>query len=79
MIYGKEDGLTDHIDLATPLNSSQGFKIKGAYTSANLTISMSCAGDMNNDGFGNIILSSWTARYESRTDARELKKLIFCI
>ena len=58
VIYGKAGSFADmnNLDLHTGLNGSNGLRIVGAGEDANVT-QVSGAGDVNNDGFDDLILS----------------------
>ncbi len=54
VIFGKKDGFTD-IDLST-LNPTQGFKIIGTNTEDYAGYSVSAAGDVNGDGYPDLLI-----------------------
>ena len=57
LIYGKASGLTGTIDLAN-LSSSDGFKIAGLDANDESGRSVSAAGDINGDGFDDLIIGA---------------------
>ena len=63
VVFGKSARPSSNIDLgSTSLSTSQqGFKISGASASDYLGYSVSNAGDVNNDGFDDIIIGAWGA------------------
>ena len=67
IIYGRATGLTD-IDLAE-LNHTEGFKINGAASGDYSGTSVSAAGDVNGDGFGDVIIGADQASPLSRSRA----------
>ena len=56
MIFGKSTGFAD-IDLAT-LTAAQGFRIFGADAGDQSGFSVSSAGDVNGDGFDDLIVGA---------------------
>jgi len=61
VVFGKAGGFAGELDLSlngTTVNGSSGFKISGAAVGDNLGWGLSRAGDMNGDGFSDIIVSS---------------------
>lgn len=66
VIYGQKNGFS-HIDLKA-LTPSQGFKIMGASVGDSLGVSVSNAGDFNNDGIDDILIGAPNAD-PSRVDA----------
>ena len=67
VIYGKSSGFTPFIDL-TGLSDTDGFKIQGDTTKDYAGISVSSAGDINGDGFADIIVGA-TGNDSGGTDA----------
>ncbi|HEV2746147.1 MAG TPA: integrin alpha, partial [Allosphingosinicella sp.] len=57
VIFGKVDGFGT-IDLDTPLNGTNGFKIQGDVTGDSAGRSVSSAGDVNGDGFDDIMVGA---------------------
>lgn len=68
IIFGKVNGFSD-IDLYNGLTVAQGFKILGASSYDYSGSSVSRAGDINNDGFDDIIIGAWGADPYGRTYA----------
>jgi FG-GAP repeat len=60
VIYGKTGGYSTSVDLAS-LNNTQGFRINGAMAGDASGISVSSAGDINNDGIKDIIIGAFGA------------------
>ena len=71
MIFGKASGFAD-IDLAT-LTAAQGFRIFGADADDHSGFSVSSAGDVNGDGFDDLIIGALQADASgnAKTDAGE--------
>jgi hypothetical protein len=69
VIYGKENGITANIDLSTPLQLSQGFKVTGGASGDYVGYSVSNAGDFNHDGIADIIIGAIGVDPSGRTDA----------
>jgi hypothetical protein len=67
VIYGKSIGFSN-MDLAN-LNSTQGFAIYGASAGDLNGFAVSSAGDMNGDGYGDIVIGAREADPYSRNDA----------
>jgi len=57
VVFGKASGWSPNFDL-TQLNGSNGFTIKGINSSTRLGFSVSNAGDVNGDGFSDLIVGS---------------------
>ena len=67
MIFGKASGFAD-IDLAT-LTAAQGFRIFGADAGDYSGCSVSSAGDVNGDGFDDLIVGApWRRRGRQRQE-----------
>ena len=60
VIYGKTGGYYTSVDLAS-LNNTQGFRINGAMAGDASGISVSSAGEINNDGIKDIIIGAFGA------------------
>ncbi len=60
VIFGKASGFAASINLST-LNGSNGFKLDGVAAGDDNGRSVSSAGDVNGDGFADIVVSSWRA------------------
>ena len=67
VIYGKASGFVD-IDLAS-LSSAEGFKIIGASSNDYSGFSVSRAGDLNKDGYADIIIGVYCSNVNSKQDA----------
>jgi hypothetical protein len=59
VVFGRQQGFPAAFDLAT-LDGTNGFRLVGIHSEDNCGFSVSAAGDMNGDGFGDIIVG---ARY----------------
>ena len=72
MIFGHASGFAD-IDLAAPLTAAQGFRIFGADAGDQSGCSVSSAGDVNGDGFDDLIVGArgGDASGNARTNAGE--------
>ena len=57
VIFGNAGGFSADLDLST-LNGTNGFKMSGAAAGERLGSSVSSAGDINGDGFGDLIIGS---------------------
>ena len=57
VIFGKQGGYSEEIDLSNPLDISQGFQIFGA-TSESIGDTISIAGDVNGDGITDIMIGT---------------------
>ena len=68
VIYGKDGGYKAPIDLAN-LSCYQGFRIGGAAANDQAGISVSSAGDINNDGINDLIIGAFTASPYGRASA----------
>ncbi|HQS45825.1 MAG TPA: Ig-like domain-containing protein, partial [Xanthobacteraceae bacterium] len=66
VVFGKADG-PGNIDLAA-LNRSQGFKINGAQPGDQSGYAVSAAGDVNGDGFADVIVGAYGADTVGKTD-----------
>jgi VCBS repeat-containing protein len=57
VVFGKASGFTASIDLSS-LNGSNGFRLDGVSAGDNSGISVSGAGDINNDGYDDLIIGA---------------------
>ena len=57
VVFGKASGFAPSVDLAT-LNGSDGFRITGVAEDDKSGTAVSAAGDVNNDGFADILISA---------------------
>jgi hypothetical protein len=57
VVFGKASGFAPNLNLAT-LNASDGFKLSGVAAGDALGISVSAAGDMNGDGFDDLVVGA---------------------
>ncbi|MES2264890.1 MAG: Ig-like domain-containing protein [Pseudomonadota bacterium] len=57
VVFGKASGFTSTLDLST-LNGTTGFRLDGAATSDNAGNSVSAAGDINGDGYADLIVGA---------------------
>jgi hypothetical protein len=60
VVFGKASGFTANVNLST-LNGSNGFQLSGVASSDSLGISVSGAGDVNGDGFDDLIIGAYEA------------------
>ena len=60
VVFGQASGWTSSLALST-LDGSTGFRIDGAAASDQAGASVSAAGDVNGDGFGDLIIGAWAA------------------
>ncbi len=58
VIFGSAAGFSASINV-TSLNGANGFKLEGVTAQDDTGISVSGAGDVNHDGFGDILIGSW--------------------
>ena len=56
VIFGKQGGYSEEIDLSNPLDISQGFQIFGGVTSESIGDTISIAGDVNGDNIIDIMI-----------------------
>jgi Ca2+-binding RTX toxin-like protein len=57
VVFGKEDGFSANLNLST-LNGTNGFQINGEVAYDNSGFSVSAAGDVNGDGFDDLIIGA---------------------
>jgi hypothetical protein len=63
VVFGKASGFAATLDLST-LNGANGFRLDGAATSDGSGVSVSEAGDVNGDGFSDLLVgTSWSSGY----------------
>ncbi len=67
VMFGKASGFTD-INLSS-LNSTRGFRVIGVAASDASGSSVASAGDVNGDGYSDIVIGAYLADPKSRTDA----------
>lgn len=60
VVFGKASGFTSSIDLSS-LNGSNGFRLDGASAGDAAGASVSAAGDVNGDGFDDLIVGAYSA------------------
>lgn len=70
VVFGKAAGWTASFDLST-LNGSNGFVLKGGSASDYSGYSVSSAGDINGDGYDDMIVGAFFADPDGNTDAGE--------
>ena len=68
MVFGKATGFAANIDLSS-LNGSNGFKLSGGATGDLTGFSVTSAGDVNGDGFADLIIGAPKAIYGIRSGA----------
>ena len=61
VVYGEENGFDANINLSNLLDNSDGFRIDGARAFDRSGISVSSAGDVNNDGYDDLIIGAYYA------------------
>ena len=57
MVFGKAAGFASNINLSS-LDGSNGFRLNGAATDDNSGVSVASAGDVNGDGFDDLIVGA---------------------
>jgi Ca2+-binding RTX toxin-like protein len=65
VVFGKAAGFASHVDLAD-LDGSNGFAIRGPIVGASASGSRVSAGDINGDGFDDVIISDGSNKYSNR-------------
>jgi Ca2+-binding RTX toxin-like protein len=60
VVFGKASGFGDNVDLST-LDGITGFKLNGVMANDRSGHSVASAGDVNGDGFADLIIGSWYA------------------
>ncbi|MGB7440263.1 MAG: integrin alpha [Coleofasciculaceae cyanobacterium] len=70
VIFGQEGGYSPEFDLST-LNGSNGFAINAIDAGDGLGASVSSAGDINGDGFDDLIIGAYTADPNGQNEAGE--------
>lgn len=70
VIFGRSDGFSDTLDIAT-LNGTNGFAIRGTSTLNSTGFSVSGAGDVNSDGIDDIVVGAPGAMPNGRLEAGE--------
>ncbi|NDC75886.1 hypothetical protein EBZ70_11565, partial [bacterium] len=68
VVFGKASGFTAAIDLSS-LNGSNGFRLDGVAADDRLGWSAASAGDVNGDGYADMIVSAYQADPNSNSDA----------
>jgi Ca2+-binding RTX toxin-like protein len=58
VVYGKASGFAAEVDIASVIDGSQGFAIRGAAGDSCAGVSVSAAGDLNGDGFDDLIVGA---------------------
>ena len=72
VVFGKASGFAANIDLST-LDGSNGFKLSGAAADDQSGISVASAGDVNGDGFADLIVGAYRRRPARHRFRRELR------
>jgi RTX calcium-binding nonapeptide repeat (4 copies)/FG-GAP repeat len=70
VVFGKTSGFAADLDLAA-LDGTDGFRIDGVDADDHSGYSVSAAGDVNGDGFGDIVIGAYTADTAGGADAGE--------
>jgi FG-GAP repeat/Matrixin len=70
VIFGKATGYPASVDLST-LNGTNGFVINGIDASDNSGVSVSSAGDINGDGFDDLVIGAYKADPNGNSNAGE--------
>ena len=60
VVFGKASGFAANVELSS-LDGSNGFKLSGVAESDESGVSVASAGDVNGDGFGDLIVGAWGA------------------
>ena len=72
VVFGKAGGFGSNLNLSS-LNGSNGFRISGAAALDQSGRTVASAGDVNGDGFGDLIIGGQDADHERRHFRRELR------
>ena len=72
VVFGKATGFASNINLSS-LDGSNGFKLSGTAYSDGSGVSVASAGDVNGDGFGDLIVGASGADRERQRFGRELR------
>ena len=70
VVFGKSAGFASAVDLAT-LDGTTGFRLDGIDSGDRSGVSVSSAGDLNGDGFDDLIIGAYTANPGSDSSAGE--------
>ena len=70
VVFGKASGFASSIDLAT-LNGTRGFRLEGIDGGDNSGFVVAGAGDVNGDGFDDVVIGAYNAAPGGRTQAGE--------
>ena len=62
-MFGKASGFAANLNLST-LDGSNGFKLSGVAAGDHSGLSVASAGDVNGDGFADLIVGAWLAKPE---------------
>jgi hypothetical protein len=74
VVFGKANGFPANVNLAS-LDGSNGFKLSGVAAGDRSGISVSAAGDLNNDGFDDVIVGAFLSDFQRHRCRSELRCL----
>ncbi|MEO5355522.1 MAG: integrin alpha, partial [Magnetococcus sp. XQGC-1] len=76
VVFGKASGFSSAINLSS-LNGCTGFRLDGVSADDNSGFSVSSAGDVNGDGFDDLIVGAWLANKNGTNDGTGASYVVF--